>query len=485
MAGDAARRIFGCEVAVESSPSPQSSSFSFSPGRAPMNSTGDVPIRLLAREADHVVREVDDLHGLAHVEHEHVPARPSAPAWTIELDGLRDRHEVALHLRMGDGHRPAARDLAAEERDDASRRAEHVAEADGDEAGPVPVAGRCGRDDPLADRLRLAEDVLRPHGLVRGDEDEALRRRCSAASSASTFVPRTLFRTDSSGLASMRGTCLYAAAWKTTAGRWRSKSRRIFAASFTSASAGTVERYRALVLELAVDLDERVLGVVDEHDLLRSERGDLAAELRADGAAGAGHEDGRARDVRGDRRNVELDCLAAEDVLHLDLAELARRLRSPVISSWTPGRVLTGTPASRQALTTFWRTSPAPDGMAMMTSSGRFSDEEPRQLVGGPQHAHPVEAHVPLARVVVDESDRGVAEARRLQHLANDQLARVAGADDERLLAARHETSPPGPLDHRPREEPRPRDEREGEEPVDCDDPSRDAQSCDRVATGR
>ena len=40
----------------------------------------------------------------------------------------------------------------------------------------------------------------------------------SIAASATTRVASTLLRTDSSGFASISGTCLYAAAWKTTFG---------------------------------------------------------------------------------------------------------------------------------------------------------------------------------------------------------------------------------------------------------------------------
>ena len=59
----------------------------------------DVPIRLLPGEPDHVVREVDDLDGLAHVEDEDVAALADRPGLDDELHGLRDRHEVALHVR--------------------------------------------------------------------------------------------------------------------------------------------------------------------------------------------------------------------------------------------------------------------------------------------------------------------------------------------------------------------------------------------------
>src|ERR671931_320581 len=73
-----------------------------------------------------------------------------------QLRRLRDRHEEARHLRVRHRHWAALLDLAAEDRDHAPGRPEHVAEADGHEprghVSPDPV----GLDDPLADRLRLA-----------------------------------------------------------------------------------------------------------------------------------------------------------------------------------------------------------------------------------------------------------------------------------------------------------------------------------------
>ncbi len=52
---------------------------------------------------------------------------------------------------------------------------------------------------------------------------EIIRKRdtpCRTAARASTHVPPTLFFTASHGLDSMRGTCLWAAAWKRRPGRW-------------------------------------------------------------------------------------------------------------------------------------------------------------------------------------------------------------------------------------------------------------------------
>ena len=86
------------------------------------------------------------------------------------------------------------------------------------------------------------------------------------------------------------------------------------------------------------------------------------------------------------------------------------------------------------------------DPLAHLARRGRDRDqhlvgpavaEQLRQLGGRAEHADPVQAQVLLARVVVDEADRRVAEARVAQHLADHELRRVAGADDEHLLAAR------------------------------------------------
>ena len=107
---------------------------------------------------------------------------------------------------------------------------------------------------------------------------------CSAASSASTFVPSTLFRTDSSGLASMRGTCLYAAAWNTTAGRVALEDPADLRGLLHVGERRHRREVAALVLQLVVDLDEGVFGVVDEDDLVGAERRHLPAELGPDRA---------------------------------------------------------------------------------------------------------------------------------------------------------------------------------------------------------
>ncbi len=121
--------------------------------------------------------------------------------------------------------------------------------------------------------------------------------------------------------------------------------------------------------------------------------------------------------------------------------------------------------------------SPAADGMAMMTSAGRRSAMMLRQLGGRPDDLDPVEPQPPLARVVVDDADRRVAERWAAQHLADDQLACVPGPDDERLFPACDERSGPGALEDGARQQADPGDEAEQQEQVEREHAARHPES--------
>ena len=82
-----------------------------------------------------------------------------------------------------------------------------------------------------------------------------------------------------------------------------------------------------------------------------------------------------------------------------------------------------------------------------------------------------------LARIVVDEADRRVVQLPVALHLADHQLAGVARADDQHLLAVRDETRL-RPLDQRPCEQPRAGDEREQEQIVERGDAARQPRRC-------
>ena len=97
------------------------------------------------------------------------------------------------------------------------------------------------------------------------------------------------------------------------------------------------------------------------------------------------------------------------------------------------GSVRTGIDRLRHAVTTFWRSTPGADGIAMTTSSGstssstRGSSSWSRAPLAG--HAHAL-----LARVVVDEADRALAELGVAAQLGGHQLAAVARTDDQYLV---------------------------------------------------
>ena len=109
----------------------------------------------------------------------------------------------------------------------------------------------------------------------------------STATSASVLVPSVLLRTASIGFASIIATCLYAAAWKTTPGRYLSKTCAHLHAILDVGDDGDAGEEAALADELPVDLEQSRLGVVDQHEPGGPEAGELAAELGADRAAGA------------------------------------------------------------------------------------------------------------------------------------------------------------------------------------------------------
>ena len=90
----------------------------------------DVLFGLQSRETDHLPREVDDLDRLAHIQDEDAAAFPSRKSGTIhpedaglqhQADGFPHRHEVALHVGVGDGQRTATTELALEQGNDGAR----------------------------------------------------------------------------------------------------------------------------------------------------------------------------------------------------------------------------------------------------------------------------------------------------------------------------------------------------------------------------
>ena len=221
----------------------------------------------------------------------------------------------------------------------------------------------------------------------------------------------------------------------------------------------------AVVLELALDREEVVLGVVEEDEPARRDARDLARELLADRAAGAGDEDDLAVEVRADAVELHPHGLAAEDVLDLDVAHLAHRGRAG-LQQLEDRRQRAHRDAALAA--------GAHDVRAHDAGRRRDRDrdlvgldllEDPPELGRRAEDLDAVDAQARLERVVVDEADGLEAELGVAQDLAQDEAAAVAGADDEHAarVGAGAEAAQRALVD-RARDEARAADEREHEQ---------------------
>ena len=230
----------------------------------------------------------------------------------------------------------------------------------------------------------------------------------------------------------------------------------------------------ALLDHLAVDPEEVVLGVIEDNEQLRPHPGDLADELRADRAAGAGHEHDLVLHVGADPVELHLHRFASEDVLHLDLAQLPGELHSAA-EELEDGRQR---PHGNVSLTA-GRDDPA----AHHARSGGDRDdhlvgmelvEDLPDLLGRAEDVEAMQAHAALARVVVEEADRLRPEVGVELQLAGDHLPSRPRADHEHPpRAADIAAGEPLHQDH-PSEEPGAADQEDREQEVADDDRPRD-----------
>ena len=402
----------------------------------------------------------------------HPGARREVAGADDELHGLRNRHEVARHLGVRDGHRAAVLDLAAEDRHDAARRGEHVAEADGDEARlGMTVTRRL--DDPFGHRLRGAHHRARVDRLVGRDEHEALgagdRRGLGGDPGRDRVVAHGLERI---GLHQrdvlVGGGVEYDIGLEAlhhlehALGLLAVREHRLDA------------REVPLAEHLAVDREEVVLGVVEKHEQARPHARDLARELGSDRASGTGDQHDLVLEVCADAVELHHDGVAPEDVLDAHLAQLAGELDAAA-QQLEDGR--------KRADGNVALAARSDDGPAQDAGSGRNRDdhlvglravEDRLDLVRRAQDLEAEQAHPPLARVVVDEPDRARAEVGVELHLANDHLAAGPGADDQDLAPSAARASPRGALGDEAAGHSRAADEQKREHEVDHDDRARE-----------
>ena len=111
------------------------------------------------------------------------------------------------------------------------------------------------------------------------------------------------------------------------------------------------------------------------------------------------------------------------------------------------------------------RSVPGAEGIAITTSSGWVSSRIAVDLLGRAEHLEAEHAHAALARVVVDEADRGGAEVGVELQLAHDHLAARAGADHQHLVLGQA-AGARGPLDDQAHRQAGAGDQHQGEQEV-------------------
>ena len=392
----------------------------------------DVYIRGQSGESDEVPGHVVDLHRLTHVEDEDLAALRVVRRLEHQGDGLRDGHEVADDTLIGDGHRTALCDLLLEERDDGAVGAEDVTEADRDEVGlrALPVHHL---DDHLTDTLRGTHDVRRVHGLIGGDQDEALHagvgRGTGGLEGAHDVILDRFVRAH------------LHERYVLMCGRVEDHVRFVLlhhTADTVGVSAGADEGHevqlRVLHDELLLDAVRVILVDVEDDELLRLVACDLTAELGSDGSATAGDEDGLPLDHTEDFFVVDLDRFATEKVEDVDVAELADA--DFAVDELVDAR--DGLQLTAALLTDI------EDLRALFGGRGWDRIDDFRDLVllygvqdvvSGTYDRDTVENAALLVQVVVDQADRIPLQVLTGEELLDEHPAGIARADDHHALA--------------------------------------------------
>lgn len=278
----------------------------------------DVLAGLVATKPDQIGGQIDDLDRLAHVEDEHLAAQPKRTSLEHQLNGFRDGHEVAAHLRMSDQHGPASAYLAEERRHHRSSASQHISKAYRHEVAPVCHSGML--DHAFGEALGRAHDAGRSYGFVRRDQDEMLDasidRRIHDVGGAVDVVCDCLDDVLFHERHVLVGRGMEDGIWTAIV---EDGVHSVLIADVGDRG-NDIQVWEAAE-QLGLDVENRVLTVA-EHDKARGfEPRELAAELAADGATGAGDEYRTALCQISDCGEIGLDRLAAEQILDLDVAQ--------------------------------------------------------------------------------------------------------------------------------------------------------------------
>ena len=209
-------------------------------------------------------------------------------------------------------------------------------------------------------------------GLTALSVDTRMKRSTptSPAAAATMRVATALLRTASTGFSSISGTCLYAAAWNTTDGECSSNTSRTRVASLQSASTADARaKCRSSSSSRCTSNSE-----FSEFSTSTSRFGPTRAIWRHSSAPiePPAPVTSTTRPLRyAPTRSISTRTGSRPSTSSTRTSRTWRmRFIPPDSSSNVVGSVRTGMARSRHAVTTFWRSTPGAEGIAMITSSG-------------------------------------------------------------------------------------------------------------------
>ena len=225
---------------------------------------------------------------------------------------------------MRDRDRTAATDLLLEQRHDRTGRSEYVAEAHHAEARLVGALLQ-GLQHELGQALGRTHDVCRIDRLVGRDQHERfntrLERRLGGVPRTDHVVVNALDHVvlDDRHVLVGGGVVdrLYAEGGQDLA--------HPVAVMRVAQERHDLDRQllvRRNLLQLPLDLVERQLRHLEQHQAARAQADDLPAQLRADGAPGPGDQDALTADARAEQFGVGRYRIASQQVTHFHIAQL-------------------------------------------------------------------------------------------------------------------------------------------------------------------
>ncbi len=396
------------------------------------------------RKADEIVREIDDLDWLTHVQHEDLAALADGTRLQHQLHRLGDGHEVTPHLGMRDRDRAAVLDLPQKGGHHAPPAPQDVAKPHRDEVLPVLLR------DPLHDLLRhtlgRAHDVGGAHRLVGRDQHEMLGpelgRELSDVPGAEHVVCHRL-----AGVGLHEGHMLVRRGMEDCI--WGEAHEDLLHPTPVP-DIGDDRDAREVGREapqLVQDVENRVLAVAQQDEAGWLEAGELAAQLAPDGTARARHQHGLSGRESAHLAQIGVNRLAAQQVLdlHLPKGGHGHAARQDVEHAGNGSGTSAGCGRSVQYLAHHPARGPGHrDDHFLRVVPGNERGE-----VGKVAQHRKVEHALPMFPfVLVDEPDRLESQLGMAQQFLADQFTRRSSSRDDHALDMPVVTTHGAPTQH-------------------------------------